>query len=116
MGQTAGQKVKELVNAGDDLVTADFDKLAGVTATATEINLLASAGAAVASGTQAAVITDIAITYTSNDPTITPNGAVTIADGSAATVAELLELAEELIAKQNAIIDALQAFGIVASA
>lgn len=39
----------------------------------------------------------LAITYTSNDPGITPDGAVTIADGSTPTVAELLELCEEII-------------------
>ena len=64
---------------------------------------------------EAALISDIAITYTSNDPSITPDGAVTVADGSTPTVAELLELCEEIIANQNAIIDALQARGIVAS-
>lgn len=94
---------------------AEPTDLAGVTATAAEINKLASAGAAVASGEQAAVIADIAITYTSNDPSITPDGAVTVADGSAATAAELLELCEEIVANQNAIIDALQAFGLVAT-
>lgn len=77
---------------------------------------IASGGSITAAGSQAAVIADIAITYSSNDPSITPNGAVTVADGSAATVAELLELCEEIIAKQNAIIDALQGAGIVATA
>ena len=86
-----------------------------VTSSAAELNKLDGAGAAVASGTEAALIADIAITYTANDPSITPDGAVTVADGSAPTVAELLELVEELIAKQSAIIDALQAFGIVAT-
>ena len=66
--------------------------------------------------TAEALIADIAITYTGNDPGITPDGAVTVADGSAPTVDELLELCEEIIANQNAIIDALQAFGIVATA
>ena len=89
--------------------------LADVTASTTEINLLDGAGAAVASGTQAAVIADVAITYTANDPSIIPDGAVTVADGSAATVAELLELVVELKANQDALIDALQAFGIVAT-
>lgn len=71
--------------------TLDIDTLAidgtTVTATATEINKLASAGAAVASGTQAAVIADIA----------------TDANGTAISVAV------------NALIDAAQAFGIVAA-
>lgn len=100
-----------------DIESGGSLKLAGtaISATAAEINLLDGAGAAVASGTQAAVISDIAITYSSNDPSITPDQAVTVADGSAATVAELLELCEELISNQNAIIDALQAYGIVAT-
>lgn len=86
-----------------------------VTTTAAELNKLDGVGAVVASGTQAAVIADIAITYSSNDPSITPDGAVTVANGSTPTVNELLELAEEIIANQNAIIDALQAYGIVAT-
>lgn len=76
---------------------------------------IASGGSITAAGTQAAAIADIAITYSSNDPEITPNGAVTVADGDAATVVELLELCEEIIANQNAIIDALQGAGILAT-
>lgn len=86
-----------------------------VTATAAELNKLASAGAAVPSGTQASNIAEIVITYTANDPSITADGAVTVADGSTPTVSELLELVEELLANQNAIIAALEAFGIAAS-
>ena len=86
-----------------------------VTATAAELNKVDGVGAGVASGTQAVVIADIAITYTTADPSITPDGAVTVANGGTPTVAELLELCEEIIANQNAIIDALQAFGIVAT-
>lgn len=41
--------------------------------------------------------TDFTLTYTSNDPSITPDGSVTVADGSAPTVAELLEFCEEII-------------------
>lgn len=41
--------------------------------------------------------TNFTLTYTTNDPTITPDGAVTIADGSTPTVAELLEFCEEII-------------------
>jgi len=98
----AGKQLKKFRNTIKSLETSEINTLDGV-------------GAAVASGTQASLISDIAITYTANDPSITPNGAVTVADGSAATVAELLELVEELIANQNAIIDAIQAFGIVAT-
>ena len=106
------------LNALDGITAsvAELNIMDGVTADAAEISLLAGAGAAVASGTQDAAIADIAITYSTNDPSITPDGAVTVADGSSATVAELLELVEELIAKQNLIIDALEAFGVLAAA
>lgn len=76
----------------DVLAIADLKLGAGagtsITATAAEINKLASSGAAVASGTQAAVIAD-------------PTGGTTT-DAEARTAI-------------NAIIDALQAFGIVAT-
>lgn len=75
----------------DELAIADLKLGAGagtsITATAAEINKLASAGAIVASGTQAEVITD-------------PTGGTTT-DAEARTAI-------------NAIVDALQAFGIVA--
>lgn len=58
-------------------------------------------------------IADLALVYTTNDPSITPDGSVTIADGSAATNAELLEFLEELQAKQIAIITALEGAGIL---
>lgn len=92
-------------------------KLAGtlVTSTAAELNKLDGVGSAVASGTQAANIPDMAIVYTSNDPSITPDGSVTFADGSTPTVAELLEAVEELTAKVNLLIAATEAFGITAS-
>lgn len=41
--------------------------------------------------------TDFTIVYTANDPTITPDGSITIADGSTPTVAELLEFCEEIV-------------------
>ena len=66
-------------------------------------------------GEESAVIADTTINYSSNDPSIVPDGAVTIADGSSPSVAELLELCEELLAKQNTIIDALQAANLVAT-
>lgn len=68
--------------------TAEINILDGVTATAAEINKLDGAGAVVASGTQASLI---------SDPT---GGATTDAEARTAI---------------NAIIDALQAFGIVAT-
>lgn len=66
-------------------------------------------------GTQASAAADITLTYSANDPGITPNSAVTVADGSTPTVAELLEFCEELLAKQNAILAALRGAGIIAS-
>lgn len=74
-----------------------------------------SGGSITAAGTQASKIADLAVTYTLNDPTITPNNAITIADGSAATVAELLEFCEELKADIHAIIDVLEGAGLAAS-
>ena len=47
-------------------------------------------------GAQGAAVADTSITYTTNDPSITPDNSVTIADGSAPTVSELLELCVEL--------------------
>ncbi|MCB0159765.1 MAG: hypothetical protein KDD83_16655 [Caldilineaceae bacterium] len=89
---------------GDELVVASGG----------EINV-ESGGKITDDGTQASAISDLAITYSSNDPTITANGAVTVADGSAASVAELLELCEELMAQTNAILAALRGVGIIAS-
>ena len=77
---------------------------------------IASGGSITAAGTQATVLADVAITWSSNNPSITPNSAVTIANGTVPTVAELQELAVEINAKVSAIIDALQGAGIVASA
>lgn len=65
---------------------------------------------------------DIAITYTTGDPSITPDGAITIANGATPTVDELLEFCVELNAaiaaldtKIAAVIDALEGAGISAS-
>lgn len=110
------------------IVNGDFLTVGGtaVTASAAELNKLDGAGDIVASGTQvsniAAADNDIAITWTSNDPEITPDGAITIADGDTPTVDELLEFCVELNAavaaldtKVNAHTAALEAFGIAAS-
>ena len=82
----------EIARFDESAATLDITKLAigstAVSATAEEINLLHGSGAAVASGTQAAVIAD-------------PSGGATT-DAEARTAI-------------NAIIDALQAFGIVAT-
>ncbi len=45
MAQTTGQKLLELVAAGDALVTGDLDKLADITATAAEVNKLTGTAA-----------------------------------------------------------------------
>lgn len=58
-------------------------------------------------------IADMAIVYTTGDPSITPDGSITIANGAAPTVDELLEFCEELTAKQIAIITALEGSGIL---
>lgn len=65
-------------------------------------------------GAQQSNIAEIAITYTTGDPEIVPDGAVTIANGATPSASELLELCEEIIAKQNSIVAALEAFGITA--
>lgn len=73
-------------------------------------------GAAITNGgTQASAIADITLVYTSNDPNITPDGTVTIADGSTPTVDELLEYCEELEVKVEGILAALRGAGIIAS-
>ena len=67
---------------------------------------------------QQTLIADLSIVYTTDDPGITPNSTLTIADGDAATVtrAEYNELAEEVAAKINAILDVLEAHGLMADA
>lgn len=72
-----------------------------ITATATEINKLTGAGAALASGTQAANITDASTAHALN---------ATFSD------TEVEAALNALGTKINAIIDALEAFGISASA
>jgi hypothetical protein len=59
----------------------------------------------------ATVPANLSVVYTTDNPGITPNGTLTIADGDAATVtrAEYNELAEECEAKINAILDYLRA-------
>jgi hypothetical protein len=69
-------------------------------------------------GSQQTLVGDLTIAYTTDDPGITPNGTLTIADGDATTVtrAEYNELAEEVAAKINAILDVLEAHGLMADA
>jgi hypothetical protein len=51
------------------------------------------------------------ITYSSNDPSIVPDAAVTVSDGSAPSVAELLEFCEEL---KKCVADTATAVGVLA--
>ena len=69
-------------------------------------------------GSQQTFVADFTVAYTTDDPGITPNGTLTIADGDASTVtrAEYNELAEEVAAKINAILDVLEAHGLMADA
>lgn len=62
MTQTIGQRLRQL--ADSDVDTASLDLLEDVTATAAEINKLASSGAAVPSGTVQASIADVSVTGT----------------------------------------------------
>jgi hypothetical protein len=85
-----------------------------VDATAAELNLLSGAGAVVASGTQGSTVTAVGITISSNDPSITANGSLTIADGDSISNDEIIEAIIELNAKVTALSAALDAFGITA--
>jgi len=73
-----------------------------------------SGGKITNAGTQASAIADLSLTYTTGDPSITPDGSITIANGATPSDAEFLEFLEELQAKQNAILAALRGVGIIA--
>lgn len=60
-------------------------------------------------------VADTSITYTTNDPLITPDNAVTIADGSAPTVSELLELCVELKNQIETLKARCEAHGLIAT-
>lgn len=67
--------------------------------------------------------TSIALTYTANDPGTVADGEVTFADGTAVAAATLYEFADEVEAilaqhatKINAILDVLEAHGLMADA
>ena len=64
-------------------------------------------------GSAQAAIADITITYTTDDPGVTVNNALVIADGDLHTAPENHEAIEELVAKCNAICAALRATGII---
>lgn len=57
-------------------------------------------------------VTPVAITYTTGNPNITPDGAITIANGATPTVSELLQFCVELNTKVDALADALADRGI----
>ena len=58
---------------------------------------------------------EIAITYTANDPSIADSNAITIADGSTPTVAELLEFCEKLNNRVAELHTKLETLGLMAS-
>lgn len=60
-------------------------------------------------------VAKVAITYTASDPSITTDGAITIADGSSPTVDELLEFCEELNDKIEDLTEILETFGFKAT-
>ena len=66
-------------------------------------------------GDRGAAVADIAIAYATDDPGITVDGTINIADGDATLVtAEMMIAIEELMAKVNAILAALRAQGLIA--
>ena len=70
-------------------------------------------GAVVLSERQANIADTTVTATTGTLPT--PNGALTIANAATPTVAELQEFCMELRAKQNAILDLLEAHGLMAA-
>lgn len=77
------------------------------TLTTDEVNLLDGA-------TQASSIADLTVTYTTGDPGTTPNSAIVVANGAAISDAEIVAAIDELAAKVNAILAALDTFGVTA--
>lgn len=67
-------------------------------------------------GEAQAKLTDLSITYTTDDPGLTAGNALTVADGDTPTVAELLQGVHNLNAKVNAVIDILEAHGLMKDA
>ena len=63
------------------------------------------------------LIADLAITYTTDDPGLTAANTLTIADGDATVaVAEFLQAVTDIHAKINAILDVLEAHGLMKDA
>jgi len=61
---------------------------------------------------QQTTLADLTITYTAADPSITPDGSLTVANGGTPTVGELLEGLEEAYARINALTAQIQALGL----
>lgn len=68
-------------------------------------------------GAQQSNLTDLSIVYTTDDPGLTAASALTIADGDGTLVtAEVLQGFTDIHAKVNAILDVLEAHGLMADA
>ena len=66
-------------------------------------------------GAQQTFLADLVITYTTDDPNVTVNNAIAIADGDLFPAAEGLIALEEIVAKVNAILDVLETHGFMAA-
>lgn len=58
-------------------------------------------------------IADLSITYTTDDPGVTPDSAITIADGDNISAANTVAAIEEIVAKVNAMLGAMRTVGIL---
>jgi len=68
-------------------------------------------------GAAQSLIADLSITYTTDDPGLTAASVLTIADGDATVaVAEFLQAVTDIHAKINAILDVLEAHGLMKDA
>jgi hypothetical protein len=59
----------------------------------------------------ALAVTDLEISYTTDNPNITANGTIAIADGDA--VAGLAEVATELVTRVNALTEIMRSHGLI---
>lgn len=76
--------------------------------------LLSDASGDALLGDRQSNVADLTIAYTTDDPGVTPNSAITFADGDGTLVtAEVVEAVEEIVAKVNAILDVLEAHGLM---
>jgi hypothetical protein len=60
-------------------------------------------------------IADLTVTFTTDNPNITANSAITIADGDNISAANTVEAIVELATKVNAILAAMRAAGVIPS-